>query len=124
MSPATAGNAETFSSSPAPSVLLSAISNVFVPLVPVSRTPRDLYLRLTPVDGNRSLPVPTNTYSCVPIATAAIDEKIGWSAPAPYNVVGDPVNLGMLLPSSVMSYRQMLPSRSPMYDFVTNRWSS
>src|SRR5262245_63308969 len=98
MSPATAGNADTFSSSPAPSVLLSAISNVFVPLLPVSSTPSSLYCVLTPFDGNRSLPVPTNTYSWVPIATAAIDEKIGWSGPAPYNFVGDPLNFGVLLP--------------------------
>jgi len=47
---------------------------------------------LTPVDGNRSLPVPTKMYSCVPTATAAIDEKTGCAAPAEYSFVGLPVN--------------------------------
>jgi hypothetical protein len=37
------------------------------------------------------------------MATAAIDEKIGWSAPPENNFVGDPLNFGVLLPSSVMS---------------------
>ena len=62
-------------------------------------------------------------YSCVPTATAAIDEKIGWEAPAEYSFVGLPVNFGLLLESLSMSNRQMLPSRSPIYYFVMKRSS-
>src|SRR3954447_24204970 len=82
-----------------------------------------MYDPLTPVDGSRSLPVPTKMYSCVPTATAAIDEKIGCPAPAEYNLVGVPGNRGLLLESLSMANRQMLPSRSPMYDLVMNRSS-
>src|SRR5438132_11677331 len=78
MSPATAGNAVTFSSSPDPSTFNRIGLNVTVPVAPLSRTPTSLYACDTPTDDSRSLPVPKKMYWCTPpTLTVAIDEKIG-----------------------------------------------
>src|SRR4029453_15974308 len=76
MSPATAGNDETFSSPPVPSTASSLIIAVCVPLEPWSRITIRAYCVLMLLLGRRSLPVPINKYCCeLPILTVAIEAK-------------------------------------------------
>src|SRR5882762_9510654 len=119
ISPATAGNPVTFSSSLAPSTLPSVMEPVNEPVAPLSRTTRRAYACETPFDGSRSLPVPWNRYCCVdPTVTDAIDPNIGCAAPASYSFVGDVATILGEPAFKVMSKRQIRPSRSLTYALV------